>query len=263
MLSDNKTLHYLRASSTDADSRYLITPVFCSAQGVFHSAYISTKANYAADPDARIYIFTNPRAAVEFVQKNIDTNYTWSGPELMIDNAPTIIEDFPGNYIVAAGKCTFPEDWVYPAPIGIYAADVEHIDFGKGYITEINDRSYTGSLATGYLTVVVWVKNGATAFSGVEEDKKLYECDYCGFRTNELTSTSDPCPKCGTIRVCEKCNYFGHNLTCPHCLIRDGLEGTTLELPLEQVPTVLRTPSYTELATLKTPVSLSLQFFNG
>lgn len=259
LVTENKVT-YLRTG--DSNIRYVAALINCPTQYTLYSIDVVTQIDYSTDPGINIYAFDNPKAAIKFIEDNgIDSSFTWPLEEERVAQAPGYSNLFPESSIICAGTAVFPDNWTYPAPIGIKGGSTfsEH---GKSFLTKTAKGSYSGALCQGFITVVVTVPSSAsfpTTGNGKTYDDathyvcKCNDCGYVGldFETRsdydaqtDADSTKYVCPKCGGNYKCTTCDYEGITATCPHC----------------ETISPIKTPNTEECYELSDLIAINVQF---
>lgn len=264
MLTASRIVRRLRKPDTGTHTayRYCVAPIGCSSQGSLYTIEVTSPINYGStDPGVQIYVFSNPKAAQYFVEKNVDPDFKWPEMTKRLKFAPDYNELMPEAHIVCAGKAKFDSStWIYPAPIGIDSSSTgaEH---GHAYITETAVDSFTGPMAQGYLTVVVIFPTGSTLFSDYENSSKeeymmedVRQCSRCGYFGTDVTA--DTCPKCGTLYACPYeggCDYVGTSNICSRHKDENGDTVPVVCEPVELDNEVLY--------SISAPITITVQFF--
>lgn len=249
LVTENKVT-YLRTG--DNGIRYVAALINCPTQYTLYSVDVVTQIDYSTDPGINIYAFDNPKAAIQFIKNNgIDSSFTWPLEEERIAQAPGYPNLFPESSIICAGTAVFPDNWTYPAPIGIKGGSTfsEH---GKSFLTKTAKGSYSGALCQGFITVVVTVPaslsfpttgNGKTYD---DAEHSVCKCNDCGFvgLDFELKDSKLVCPNCGSLYKCTTCDYEGITATCPHC----------------DTISPIKTPNTEECYTVSDLIAINVQF---
>lgn len=115
---------------------------------LLYSVEVSCQNGFSADPEADIFVFSNPKAAEAFV-KTLKSDFSWDSPLRTIEDT-AYNSNQPGRYLITAQRAAFPANYIAKTPIGIPGC--AWAKNPQPFTTNTSANPYSGA---SYLTIVI------------------------------------------------------------------------------------------------------------